>query len=113
MHFALDEQQRQVVETTRRFVQAELQPYEDEVERLDAVPSELAEQVRGAALEAGLYAANMPEELGGGGLDPFCLTLVERELGHTSYALQALVGRPSNILQACQGDQVQNYLLPA
>jgi acyl-CoA dehydrogenase len=55
----------------------------------------------------------MPEELGGGGLDPFCLTLVERELGHTSYALQALVGRPSNILQACEGEQVQNYLLPA
>jgi acyl-CoA dehydrogenase len=112
MRFALDEQQRQVVETTRRFVLAELQPHEDEVERLDEVPPELAEQIRRAALKAGLYAANMPEELGGGGLDPFCLTLVERELGHTSYALQALVARPSNILQACEGAQVHDYLLP-
>jgi acyl-CoA dehydrogenase len=37
---------------------------------------------------------------------------VERELGWTSYALQALVTRPSNILQACRGDQVETYLLP-
>src|SRR5215469_16162797 len=38
--------------------------------------------------------------------------LVERELGWTSYALQWLVARPSNILRACRDDQVQTYLLP-
>src|SRR5262249_38797805 len=67
----------------------------------------------GKAIAAGLYAANFPAELGGGGLDALALTLVERELGWTSYALQALVARPSNILQACRGDQVDAYLLPA
>src|SRR5262249_11336022 len=30
-----------------------------------------------------------------------------------SYALQWLVARPSNILQACEGDQRERYLLPA
>jgi acyl-CoA dehydrogenase len=113
MDFSLTDTERLIVETTRDFVRGELFPPEDEVERLDEVPKDLAEQIRAKALSAGLYAANMPEALGGGGLDPFAMTLVERELGHASYALQSLVARPSNILQACEGDQVETYLLPA
>lgn len=113
MDFELDETQRLIVDTTRSFVRTELYPHEDEVERRDEVPTDLAEQIRAKAIAAGLYAANMPVKLGGGGLDPFSLTLVERELGAASYALQVLVGRPSNILQACRGDQVEAYLLPA
>jgi acyl-CoA dehydrogenase len=113
MDFALTTEQRLIVETVRSFVEAELYPHENEVERLDAVPDEVAAEIRTKALKAGLYAANMPAELGGGGLDAVSMTLVERELGRASYALQMLVGRPSNILQACTGDQVQRYLLPA
>jgi acyl-CoA dehydrogenase len=113
MDFALSEEHRAIVATTRDFVRRELVPHEDQVERLDAVPPELAAQLRGKAIAAGLYAANFPADLGGGGLDALALTLVERELGWTAYALQALVARPSNILQACRGDQVDAYLLPA
>ena len=51
----------------------------------------------------------MPEELGGGGLDHVALTLMERELGRTSFALQYAVARPSNILRACQGEQIERY----
>jgi len=36
--------------------------------------------------------------------------LAEREFGRASCALQILVGRPSNILQACDGEQRQEYL---
>src|SRR5699024_663663 len=85
---------------------------EDEVERLDELPEGLAEQIRTRALDAGLYAANMPEDIGGGGLDPISLTLAEREFGKTSFALQMLVARPSNILEACEGEQRERYLLP-
>ncbi|HUZ56554.1 MAG TPA: acyl-CoA dehydrogenase family protein [Streptosporangiaceae bacterium] len=113
MDFALSEEHRAIVETVRSFVRRELVPHEDLVERLDEVPEELAREIRGKAIAAGLYAANFPADLGGGGLDALSLTLAERELGWTSYALQAMVARPSNILQACQGDQVQTYLLPA
>jgi acyl-CoA dehydrogenase len=113
MDFELSDEQRSIVETVRRFVTTELYPHEDEVERLGDVPPELVDEIRGKALKAGIYAANMPEELGGGGLDALAMTLVERELGKASYALQWLVARPSNILLACEGEQRERYLLPA
>jgi acyl-CoA dehydrogenase len=112
MDFGLDDEQRAIVDTARAFVTNELYPYEDEVDRLGDVPPELVEEIRSKALKAGLYAANMPAELGGGGLDAVAMTLVERELGRASYALQWLVARPSNILQACEGEQRERYLLP-
>jgi acyl-CoA dehydrogenase len=113
MDFGLDDEQRAIVDTVRTFVTRELYPYEEEVERLGDVPKELVDQIRERSMKAGLYAANMPEELGGGGLDAVAMTLVERELGKASYALQWLVARPSNILQACEGAQREEYLLPA
>jgi acyl-CoA dehydrogenase len=102
-----------VVDTVRTFVTRELYPHEDAVERAGDVPPELVAQIRRRAIEAGLHAANMPEELGGGGLDAVGMTLAERELGKASYALQWLVARPGNILLACEGDQRERYLLPA
>src|SRR3954452_1514358 len=113
MDFGLDDEQRAIVDTVRAFVTRELIPHEEEVERANEVTQELAASIRKQAIEAGLHAANMPEELGGGGLDAVSMTLVERELGRTSYALQWLVARPSNILQACEGEQRDRYLLPA
>ena len=113
MDFGLDDEQRAIVNTVRTFVTRELYPHEDEVDRLGDVPPALVDDIRAKALKSGLYAANMPEELGGGGLDAVGMTLVERELGRASYALQWLVARPSNILQACVGEQRERYLLPA
>ena len=112
MDFALSDEQRMLVDMVRRFVEEELYPHEQEVERQGAVPPELQREIRAKAIELGIYAANMPEELGGGGLDNVSLALLERELGRTSYALQYLVARPSNILQACRGEQREAYLLP-
>ncbi len=112
METELTPEQRLVVATVRDFVERELYPHEAEVERLDEVPAELAQSIRAKAIAAGLYAANMPAELGGGGLDAVSVVLAERELGRASYALQMLVERPSNILQACAGEQRERYLLP-
>jgi alkylation response protein AidB-like acyl-CoA dehydrogenase len=56
----------------------------------------------------------MPAEVGGAGLDPVTWVLYEKELGRTSYVLHySCVGRPSNILLACEGEQRERYLLPA
>lgn len=113
MNFSLTDEQQLIVETVRSFVERELYPHEDLVERLDDVPRELADSIKSVAIASGLYAANMPENLGGGGLSGVDLTLVERELGRASYALQSIVARPSNILLACEGEQIEQYLLPS
>ncbi len=113
MDFALSDEQTMLVDAVRAFVQRELIPYEDEVERTDDVRPELARQIRDRSIAAGLYAANLPEDVGGGGLSFLDLALVERELGATSWALQVHVARPSRILMACQGAQIERYLLPA
>jgi len=113
MDLELTAEQRAVVETTRAFVQRELVPHEDAVERAGVLDPALLATLRDTAIRAGLYAANMPEEVGGGGLDTLTWMLMERELGHTGYALQMLaVARPSRILLACAGDQRASYLLP-
>ncbi|MEE2630770.1 MAG: acyl-CoA dehydrogenase family protein [Actinomycetota bacterium] len=112
MDFALTDEQEMIVETVRSFVERELGPHEDEVERLGDVGPDLVAKIREGSLAAGIYAANMPVELGGGGLDNLTMALVDRAFGWTSYALHYVVARPSNILQACTGDQVEEYLIP-
>lgn len=112
MHFELSHEQTMIVDTVRSFVETELYPHEDLVESTDAIAPDLAAQIQAKAIEVGLYAANMPEALGGGGLDNLGITLLERELGRASYGLQMLVARPSNILRGCTGDQIEEYLLP-
>lgn len=112
MNFSLTDEQTLLVETVRKFVAAEMTPHEELVEREDEVPLELRRQLVAKSQELGLYACNMPVELGGGGLDPFETILVEIELGRTSMALSECCWRPSNILQACSPSQHERYLLP-
>ena len=113
MDFALTEEQQLIVATTREFVRRELVPHEREVEDTGVLREELLRELRDKAIAAGLYAANMPTEVGGGGLEGVSWALYEKELGHTSYALQyGCVARPSNILLACTGEQRERYLLP-
>ena len=113
MDFALSEEQELIVKTTRDFVRAELVPHEQEVEDTGVLRPELYRELKAKAIAAGLYAANMPSEVGGAGLDAVSWVLYEKELGYTGYALQySCVARPSNILLACSGEQRERYLLP-
>ena len=113
MDFALSDEQRMIVETTRAFVEAELYPREAEVERTGHLRPEVIEEVKAGAIEAGLYAANIPEEHGGAGLDTLTWLLYERELGRANYALHwTCVARPSNILCAGTPEQRERYLAP-
>ena len=112
MDFALTDEQEMIVDTVRTFVDRELVPHEDDVERLGEVPPDLVKRIRRRSLDAGIYAANMPTEFGGGGLDNLTMAMVDRAFGWTQYALHYIVARPSNILQACTGDQVEDYLAP-
>jgi len=113
MDFGVSEEQKLIVETALRFVEEELYPYEEEVEQSNEVRRELGDQIIKKSLEMGLYAANMPEDVGGGGLDTLTMCMLDRTLGRASMALNYLVYRPSNVLQACVGDQREAYLYPA
>jgi acyl-CoA dehydrogenase len=114
MDFALNDEQQMIVKTTRDFVVNELYPHEKEVEETGVLRDDLRRELKAKAIEAGLYAANMPAEVGGAGLDTLTWILYEKELGRANYALHwSCVGRPSNILLACRGEQRERYLLPA
>ncbi len=114
MDFSLTEEQQLIIQTTRDFVVNELYPHEAEVEATGVLRPELRDAIKAKAIEAGLYAANMPAEVGGAGLDTLTWLLYERELGRANYALHwTCVARPSNILMACKGEQRERYLLPA
>ncbi len=102
-----------LVSTVRRFVETEMYPHEDEVDRLGYVPEEIGRQIEAKSHELGLFACNLPEEVGGGGLGYGLMSLIEREYGRTSHALQSWAARPTELLMACEGDQREQYLFPA
>lgn len=113
MDFGLTDEQQMIVDTTRSFVEAELYPHELEIERTGHLDMGLVREVQKKAMAAGLYAANMPEEVGGAGLDTQSWLLYEKELGKANYALHWTgVARPSNILLAGTPEQRQRYLMP-
>jgi alkylation response protein AidB-like acyl-CoA dehydrogenase len=113
MDFGLTQEQEMIVETTRSFVENELYPHEAEVERTGHLDIDLVRVIQKKAIAAGLYAANIPEEFGGAGLDTPTWLLYEKELGRANYALHwTCVARPSNILCAGTPDQRARYLDP-
>ncbi|MFL5258223.1 MAG: acyl-CoA dehydrogenase family protein [Hyphomicrobiales bacterium] len=114
MDFSLTEEQEMIVKTTRDFVENELYPHEGEVEATGVLRHDLRDGIKKKAIEAGLYAANMPAEVGGAGLDTLTWVLYEKELGRANYALHwNCVVRPSNILMACTPEQRERYLYPS
>jgi acyl-CoA dehydrogenase len=101
-----------LLQTVRRFMAEEIFPHEDLVDREGAVPMDLGRQIEARSKEIGLFAANLPQAIGGGGLDYAGMHVIEREFGKTSHALHSWVARPTEILLACEGDQIARYLLP-
>tara|TARA_B000000475_G_scaffold112047_1_gene90696 strand:+ start:423 stop:1580 length:1158 start_codon:yes stop_codon:yes gene_type:complete len=112
MDFGLSNEQEMIIDSVKSFVEQELYPYENEVEKSNHIDESLAESIKKKAIDLGLYATNMPIEHGGGGLDTLTLCLIEKELGKANFGLQYIVARPSNILLACKGEQIENYLVP-
>ena len=109
----LTHEQQMLQESTRRFVDEEMLPHEDLVDREGHVPIDLgAGQIESRAKDVGLFAANLPENVGGGGLDYTSMAVIEREFGRTSHALHAWVARPTELLLATEGDQKEQYLAP-
>jgi acyl-CoA dehydrogenase len=111
--FSLPDDTRLLVDTVRRFVETEVHPFEDEVERSATVPAEALKIMKAKAQALGLFAMNMPAEVGGGGLSCVEHCLVEEEFGKTSDALiRRVFGQVYPMLMACRGEQIEKYLVP-
>mgnify|MGYP001050634121 CR=1 FL=1 len=103
----------QFADLARQFVRKELWPHEEDVERDDRVPPELARSLRAKAVELGLFGFNMPEEAGGPGLPYLAQVLIREQLGQASVALADMAGRPPKALLASRGEQRERLLAPA
>ncbi|MCE5973072.1 acyl-CoA dehydrogenase family protein [Sinirhodobacter sp. WL0062] len=114
MDLTLSHEQRLLVDTVRDFIKTELAPLEEAVEETGALAPELAAEVFRKSSELGLYAMNVPEEHGGGGLSALDTMLVEEQFGRTTDILiRRAFGNVYEVLLACEGDQVERWLRPA
>lgn len=114
MDFSLSNEQKMLVETVRRFIAQELQPLEQEVEDQGQLDPAKAQALHAKAKALGLFAMNMPEALGGGGLSHLDRMLCEEQFGHTSDILvRRAFGNVYEPLLHCQGAQIERWLLPA
>lgn len=112
MDFNLTQDQRAMYATARAFCERELLPHEELLEHTGELPRELELEIRHKAIAVGLHACNMPESVGGVGLNCVENTLVEKGLSRAAAALADSVRRPSSILAAAVGDQVTHFLEP-
>ena len=76
MQYGLNEEQEMIVSTVRNFVEKEIYPHEDLVDRTGEVPKEVAQEIKRKTLELGFYACNFPEEMGCAGLNHLEFALV-------------------------------------
>ncbi|WP_342131769.1 acyl-CoA dehydrogenase family protein [Hydrogenophaga sp. OTU3427] len=114
MDFALNDEQKMMIDTVRRFIAEELKPLEDGLENTGALPDADAQRIHAKSKELGLYALNMPAELGGGGLSNLDRILCEEQFGHTSdYLIRRAFGNVYEPLLHCKGEQIERWLKPA
>ncbi|MED5602553.1 MAG: acyl-CoA dehydrogenase family protein [Pseudomonadota bacterium] len=83
----------QLVDTIHRFVRDRLIPAEQSVAENDAIPEDIAREMK----EMGLFGLSIPEEYGGLGLTMEEEALVAFELGHTSPAFRSFFGTNNGI----------------
>lgn len=79
--------------TVHDFVRQEVDPAWDEIEATDEIPQRLREKAR----ELGLFGLTIPEAYGGLGLNTLGKTLMEEELGRSSFGFATLIGNHTGI----------------
>ena len=113
MDFSLNDEQKMMVDTVRRFIAEELKPLDDEIENRGFLDKARARAVHEKSKELGLYAMNMPADLGGGGLSNLDRILCEEQFGHTTDILiRRAFGNVYEPLLHCRGAQIERWLKP-
>jgi acyl-CoA dehydrogenase len=113
MEFGLSDEQRLIVDTVRRFVEAELIPLEDAIEASGELAPGKAREIFEKSRAFGFYAMNIPAEYGGGGLSAVDTMLVEEQFGHTTDILvRRAFGNVYESLLEGTPEQKERWLLP-
>ncbi|MBU3739097.1 MAG: acyl-CoA dehydrogenase [Rhodoferax sp.] len=114
MDFALNDEQKMLVATVRRFIAEHLRPLEDEVEARGQLDPQQAQDLLQRSRALGLYGMNMPAGVGGGGLSHLDRILCEEQFGHTTDILiRRAFGNVYEPLLHCRDAQRERWLLPA
>ena len=110
----MSEVDREIQERARRFVEDELIPHEVEAEmHRGRLPDEVRERHHRMAIDLGLWAMNMPKELGGGGLSMFQQVLVSEQIGRVTNALGWCVHTPAAWAPAVvSAEQLERWIVP-
>jgi len=83
----LSDEQREIVDAVREFVDEQVIPVADELEHRDEFPEKIVEQMK----EMGLFGLTVPEEYGGAGLDLMTYALVGVELSRGWMSLSGIM----------------------
>jgi alkylation response protein AidB-like acyl-CoA dehydrogenase len=113
--YPMSEDDRAIQERARRFVDEELIPWEQHAEEHGgAIPPEAKQRHHDQAIELGLFAMNLPTELGGGGFTTLQQVLVSEQIGRVTNALGWCVHTPAAWAPEVMTDeQIERWLRPA
>ncbi len=112
MDLTLPEELVLLRDTVKRFVDKELRPLEKGIEEAGKADPEVLRSLRKRAADFGIYAHNLPVEVGGGGLSAIGQVVVAQELGRTTIALSRTAGYVPALLAYCRPDQRDWFLDP-
>ena len=114
MDFSLSEEQHLLVSSIRGFIESELRPLEEDIEKTGRLADDVASEIRAKSQELGLYAVNIPTKYGGGGLSVLEWMIAEEQFGRTSDILvRRAFGNVYEILLEGTDAQIETYLIPA
>jgi acyl-CoA dehydrogenase len=113
LDFSFNDEQKMMIDTIRRFIAEELHPLEDELENQGFLAKEKSLAIFEKSRALGLFALNIPEQLGGGGLSALDRIICEEQFGHTSdYLIRRAFGNVYEPLLECRGAQIGRWLEP-
>lgn len=113
MDLNLSSEQTMLVEAVRKFIENELLPLEEQIEERGELDADVARSLFEKSRANGMYAMNIPEELGGGGLSALDTMLVEEQFGHAKDILiRRAFGNVYEVLLGANAVQRERWLLP-
>jgi acyl-CoA dehydrogenase len=114
--FSLSDEERQIRDTVRAFIEKEVMPLEPDVLRNErtgrpGIERETLRELQAKARRSGFWGVTTPEEYGGMNLGAVMAAIIAMETGRTFVPFD-FGGYADNILYAGNEEQQQRYLIP-